>query len=151
MKEIIEIDGRKWDLREEFRIDEHRLLHQMLEHPSKVLFWGRLLAKTRHRREYLEKCIKVIESLVYDEFKRSAATGKLKISEKWIEAKIRRDKQWVEYNEEYHRVRKLELDLSSIMDALSHRRDMFISGGAQIRSEQDHPIGRQRQQDADHE
>lgn len=122
----------EYNLKEELKVNEGNLLQEMLQQPSKYIYWSSLLEKLKWYQEDAELKLEVKIAELDKEAREFITNGNGKPTKDVVEAYI---KQQPSYGAEKQKVQYLEYTvgrITRIVKAFEQRKDMLQSYGKQV-------------------
>ena len=115
------------DLQKELRIDEHRLEQEMIEQPSKYIYWSSILEKLRLYQEQCELDLEFLLGRLDKEAREHLMVTGTKPTKDSVEAYIKRSNEYKIAKEKCNYYDYLVRRLQFIVKSLEQRKDMLQS------------------------
>lgn len=122
----------EYDLREELKVNEGNLLQEMLQQPSKYIYWSSLLEKLKLYQEQAELKLEMKVAELDGKARAFITSNGGKPTKDIVEAYIKQQK---EYEVETNKVQYFEYivgRITRIVKAFEQRKDMLQSYGKQV-------------------
>jgi hypothetical protein len=144
---VIDVNGDyvEFDLTEELKVNEMNLLQEMLQQPSKYIYWSSLLEKLRYYQESKELELE-FETARLDPIARKELTTydgtKAKTPTKdQVEAYIKRESSYQKLRQELQHFEFIVGRVARIVKAFEQRKDMLQSYGKQVAEQKQYGLG----------
>ena len=133
----IKVLDKEWsgETRDVLKINEQRLTHEFIEHPSTYAWFAALLAYATAETESMKLSHEVLQANLYAEKRLEMAKGSGKVTEDKIKNAVVEDDRYAASQEQLTETKRQHGIVRAIVTALEHRKDMLIQLGATRRQE----------------
>ncbi|AGY48556.1 hypothetical protein Spock_156 [Bacillus phage Spock] len=121
-----------YDMRNELKINESILQQEMLEQPSKYIYWSSLLEKLRYYQEMEELNLEVVWSKLDGEARTHITAQGGKATKDQVEAYIKQQEAYLKQKKVCVHYTHVIGRLQRIVKAFEQRKDMLQSYGKQV-------------------
>lgn len=131
---IVDENGefKEYNMRQELKVNEANLLQEMLQQPSKYVYWSSLLEKLKLYQENAELLLE-LEVARLDEVARAAiTTSGGKPTKDIVEAYIKRQPEYEQKRKNCQYFDYISGRIARIVKAFEQRKDMLQSYGKQV-------------------
>ena len=131
---IIDENGQyvEFDLDKELKINEDNLLQEMLEQPSKYIYWSSLLEKIKYFQESTELALELEVARLEPQAREALKVDNPKPTKDMIESYIKRQPSYQQKRAEVLSYEYIVGRIARIVKAFEQRKDMLQSYGKQV-------------------
>lgn len=130
-----------YDMREELKVNEKNLLREMLEQPSKYIYWSSVLEKIKFFQEKTELQLEITVAKFDSEAREAIKKNGDKPTKDSVDAYIKLKDEYVAAREQVHYYEYIAGRLARIVKAFEQRKDMLQSYGKQIAEDKTYGAG----------
>lgn len=131
---IIDENGQyvSFDLQNELKVNESNLLQEMLQQPSKYIYWASLLEKINYFQEVKEIELETKIAQLDKSAREQCKTDDVKPTKDIVDAYIKRHPEYLTAKKTVQHYEYISSRIARIVKAFEQRKDMLQSYGKQI-------------------
>lgn len=122
----------EYNLREELKINETNLLQEMLQQPSKYIYWSSLLEKLKLYQESAELQLEIKWANLDEQARNYLKSVNVKPTKDSVEAYIKRQPEYEQARKNVQYYEYTSARVARIVKAFEQRKDMLQSYGKQV-------------------
>ncbi|QFP93310.1 UNVERIFIED_ORG: hypothetical protein Xoosp15_45 [Xanthomonas phage Xoo-sp15] len=130
-----------YDMREELKVNESNLLQEMLQQPSKYIYWSSVLEKIKFFQEKTELQLELVVARLDPQAREEIKKSGDKPTKDSVDAYIKQQTEFVEAKEQCLYYDYIAGRLARIVKAFEQRKDMLQSYGKQIAEDKTYGAG----------
>lgn len=123
---------REYNLREELKVNEANLLQEMLQQPSKYIYWSSILEKLKLYQEHAELQLELEVAKLDDQARTAITASGGKPTKDIVEAYIKRQPEYEKQRKNCQYFEYICGRINRIVKAFEQRKDMLQSYGKQV-------------------
>jgi hypothetical protein len=131
----------EYNLRRELAVNEGNLLQEMLQQPSKYVYWASLLEKINMFQESTELELELVVARLDKQARKDCEDNNIKPTKDIVDAWIKRTEEYVAARKNCQYYDYIAGRVQRIVKAFEQRKDMLQSYGKQIADQKGHGQG----------